>query len=279
VTVRSRPDELVERVSAELNEAKAVLAQIENAWDACMPRLRRAGAMVSEASELCQKVGEQEPPELDLARQRLKRLGEALAKDPLSVTPAELDALETSATALRDDLGALAQLKDEIGGLLMGARELLEELRRAQRDGEAAHADVLVKIEAPTVPEPVGHTRIEEELEQVVELSEAGAWRQTRDALGQWSTRASSLLEQARTIASDNRAPIEARNQLRGRLEAYQAKAKQLGLIEDLELSDVYERAHAALYTAPTDLRHAEALLRRYQQALPGNPAAPELLM
>lgn len=278
-TVRLTPGGLVERMSAAVDEVKAVLAQIATAWDAFAPRLHRIRTIVEESCELCLGLGDSDPRELDLARQRLTQLSEALGKDPLSVAAADIEALERSVAALHADLGALAALRDEIGERLAAARSLLEELLHAQGESEAAHAEVLVKIEAPAVAEPVALVGIEAELKQVVELSEAGEWRQASDALAQWTTRASSLVDEARMITADNRAPIEARNQLRGRLDAYQAKAKRLGRIEDAELSDLYERAHGTLYTAPTDLEHAEALLRQYQQALAADPAAKELRM
>ncbi len=77
-----------------------------------------------------------------------------------------------------------------------------------------------------------------------------------------------SLLEQARRIARENRAPIETRNELRGLLDACQAKTARLGLIEDLELSGMFKQAHDSLYTAPTDLFEATALVHRYRHAL-----------
>lgn len=271
-----RPDELVERLSAGVYEAKAVLAQVGTAWDGFTPPLRRMGEMVRENSELCRQLGETEPQELTLARQGLTRLHEEVARDPLSVEPGDIEALKASMADLRAHLDAIAQLKGAIGERLAGARTLLEELRRAQREGEAGHADVRVKIAFPAVSEPVGLADIEAELDQVVELSEGCAWRQAHDALAQWTKRANSLLEQARTTAADHRAAIEARNQLRGRLEAYQAKVKCLGLLEDPELSGLFERAEGALYTAPTDLEHAEGLVRRYQRALASDSSRRE---
>lgn len=276
--VRSSPAELVERMSAGVEQAKVVLAQFGNAWKAVDPHLRHAQTLVGESAALCQSVGESKPDELDRAHQRLTELIQDLAKDPLSVKQSKVEALKTSVAALRADLQALAELRDEIGARLAEARGLLAELNRAQEECEAAHAEVLVKIAAPTVPEPVTARGVEAELEQVVELSEAGAWRQTRDALAQWTTRASSLLEKARRTVAANRDPIEARDQLRGRLDAFQAKANRLGLIEDPELADIFERAQATLYTAPTDLARAETLVCLYQQGLAGTVASEEVV-
>ena len=48
--------------------------------------------------------------------------------------------------------------------------------------------------------------------------------------------------------------PMIERDQLRGRLDAYRAKAHGLGLDEDDDVTETYERSQAALYVAPADL-------------------------
>jgi hypothetical protein len=58
------------------------------------------------------------------------------------------------------------------------------------------------------------------------------------------------------------------RRELRGRLDAYCAKASGLGLSEDLELSRLHDAAQHALYIAPADLEHADDLVREYQHAI-----------
>jgi hypothetical protein len=78
-------------------------------------------------------------------------------------------------------------------------------------------------------------------------------------------------LEDALRTHLANRAPIEARDQFRALLEAYQVKAKRLGLLEDPRLADIFDRAHDALYTAPTDLALAARLVRSYQESLSGS--------
>ena len=75
-------------------------------------------------------------------------------------------------------------------------------------------------------------------------------------------------LDEARRAACADRAPVEARNQFRALLEAYQVKAQRLGVVEDPELEQTFARAHEALYTAPTDLALAAQLVRRYQELI-----------
>jgi hypothetical protein len=161
---------------------------------------------------------------------------------------------------------------------LEDARNVLEGLRRSTLEGEKAHAEALVKIVAPAVPKPLPfESSMEAQLEDIAERPALGAWREARAALEQWTLRARSLVDQADQITAENRVPIEERNQLRGRLDAYQAKAGKLGLIEDLDLSSMFDEAYEALYTAPTDLARAAELVRCYQQALEERPAGEGL--
>ena len=56
--------------------------------------------------------------------------------------------------------------------------------------------------------------------------------------------------------------------ELRGRLDAYQAKAGRRGLAEDPVLAPLAERARAALYTAPCELDVARGAVNAYQDAV-----------
>jgi hypothetical protein len=61
---------------------------------------------------------------------------------------------------------------------------------------------------------------------------------------------------------------IDRRDELRGLLDAYQARAAKLGGAEDSELEKRYDRARDLLWTAPCDLPAAAAAVTGYQQAV-----------
>src|SRR5262249_23631584 len=86
-----------------------------------------------------------------------------------------------------------------------------------------------------------------------------------------------TLLTEARRIADESRVPIRARNELRGRLDAYRAKAQQIGRLEDTDATRAYDRAHRVLYTAPTDLVTASELVERYQDIVSPPARPPEV--
>lgn len=128
---------------------------------------------------------------------------------------------------------------------------------------------MLVKISVPSAPgAPELPGDVIRELDEVAALARGGAWREARRRLDGWNDRTSRLLRDAERILQANRAPLEARNQLRSLLEAYQVKAGRVGAIEDPELERTCAQAHEVLYTAPTDLARAAQLVRRYQELL-----------
>jgi len=277
--VRCTPEELLGRMSAEFDESKTVIATIGEAWDTLIPRVRAARAALDSSAELSRALGDAEPAELDQARRRLTELARSLAKDPLSVSAADVEALEASLQAIQSDLEGVGEVRRDITQLLVDARETLEQLRRVVQDGETTHEEVLIKISSLAVPKPLRlPDALEQQLTDVAELSDQGEWREARAALEQWRIRAVSLLDEAQRIAAENRAPLQTRTQLRGLLDSYQAKATRLRLIEDAELSAIYDEAHETLYTAPTDLVHASELISRYREALGENPPAREVL-
>ena len=65
-------------------------------------------------------------------------------------------------------------------------------------------------------------------------------------------------------------AAIDKRDELRGLLRAYKAKAARLGAAEDPDLAARHDQAHGLLWTAPCDLAAAEAAVAAYQRAILG---------
>jgi hypothetical protein len=161
---------------------------------------------------------------------------------------------------------------------LAAAHTLLDEARAAAADAREAHGTALEKIAGAAVAAPpVVAGDLAAELDRVAALANGGgAWLEADAALGRWTARATALRDDARRAAAANRAPIGERNELRGLLGAYQAKAQRLRLLERPALAQLFERAHRALHTAPTDLGQATLLVREYQRAVSGAPAARE---
>jgi hypothetical protein len=75
-------------------------------------------------------------------------------------------------------------------------------------------------------------------------------------------------LSDARALLANLTGLLDRRAELRGRLEAYRAKATGRGHAEDPELGALHRRARDVLFTAPCDLRAATVAVAHYQRAV-----------
>ena len=272
-TARLGVDDLLAYMSNVFDEVKDVVASFARAWN-LEPRRHAVEAHLTELAELARQLGEPEPKELAPGRHRLLELAAARERDPLSVAPVELERIESSIRTASAELRELVEFRTDFDGHLLPARELMAALLRAQEECELAHRTLLVKIVGPSVREPITFgTEVSAQLEHVTELADAGAWREAHRALDEWTRRSSALLAKAERSTIENQAPIQERNQLRGLLDAYRAKAVRAGREEDPELSRLLGLAQTTLFTAPTDLGRARELVRLCQQRLLGAPS------
>jgi hypothetical protein len=274
ITIRCTADELLERMSQAFDQAKTAVAAFGDAWGALTPRVSAAQAALEQAQAVAAGLGESHRRDLDEAARAVARLATSASADPLTTAPEELDRLVESLHEIRRDLDATATLRREFDARVADARALLATLETTAGEGRAAHEEALVKISAPAAPEPSARQDdLAGELEEIVSLTRSGAWRDARQRLDAWTSRTEAQLDDARHVLHANRATIEARNQFRALLEAYQVKAQRLGVVETPELEQIFARAHEALYTAPTDLALVAQLVRRYQELISSRSA------
>jgi hypothetical protein len=269
VTVHCTAEELLERMSLAFDQVKTVVARFGDAWNALTPRVTAAQTALDEAQELAAGLDERHRRDLDEAAPAVAGLVTAASVDPLSTAPRDLDRLIESLREIGRDLDATAALRREFDARVADARALQASLEATAGEARSAHDEALQKISVPSAPEPPAlPDDLGAQLDEIASLARAGAWRDARHKLDAWTSRTQALLDEARDAVRANRAPIEARNQFRALLEAYQVKAQRLGVVEDPELERVFAHAHESLYTAPTDLALVAQLVRRYQELI-----------
>ena len=271
VAQRCTADELITGMSASFDQVKEVVARVGDSWQTLIPKIDAGRRLLQESRALGERAPGSDHRQLDAMSTKLEALGASVTSDPLSVLVRDVDDLVQAITAARDELDASVAFHRGFEAKILAARELLEQVRATQQDAAAAHAELVLKIASPTAPlPPVADEGLEVELTHIADLAERGAWGEARQSMNRWTTRADSLLEEARKAADTSRAPIDSRNQFRALLEAYRVKSRRLGRLEDPELAAIFARAKEVLYTAPTDLAAAAQLVRSYQQALNG---------
>lgn len=268
--IHCSPPELLGRMRAAFDQVVAVIAACNQNWSVADTRLHPVEDQLAEAGRLAADAGDAHRPELERARQQLDGWRRSAMCDPLATCDFPVDATSASLGAVCDDLRRLLQLRDNLTPRLDEARAMLSQLRTATAAAADARAEAVAKIAHPAVVEPSPVAAQEEVLGRVTALSAQGDWRAAANLLGQWTTRARDSLAEAQGALATNQAPIAARDELRGRLDAYRGKAYRLGLLEDPTVAGLYAQAKDVLFTAPTDLDEANQLVRRYQQALAG---------
>jgi hypothetical protein len=105
-------------------------------------------------------------------------------------------------------------------------------------------------------------------LAALAELRAGGRWGRLAAELDAAEQDAAAAASDCRAAERAALAPLDRRNELRGLLDAYRAKAARLGTVENAGLEELYGRARGLLWTAPCDTGAAAAAVSGYQQAV-----------
>jgi hypothetical protein len=128
---------------------------------------------------------------------------------------------------------------------------------------------------APTVAGPDERLRL-----RITGLRSASAGREDDPRLPGMLTAlersAARALRQTKLASDQLDAMLATRNELRGRLGAYKARAGETGRAEDPRLNRLYQLAYDHLYTAPCDLTAALAAVDAYVAAMRGPDPAED---
>ena len=268
---RCTPEDLTERMGAAFEDVKQLVLTVDEVWGRGVARAAAAREAALELEERSGRLGGSQPAPLVGVHASLRAIADELLADPLSIDLSRLDDVEGALERTRQEIEDAEAVRSDLDARLDAARTLLGELDAAIAAGADAGAEATAKVAAAEVvePQPPDHAA-GEELDHAVALLTRGDWAAGAAALVTWRRATEALLDRAREIERRNRAPLEVRNELRGRLDAFHAKAAGLGRLEDDVLQAWFDEARTELYTAPTDLVRAAELVRSYQAALAG---------
>ncbi|MEM7275157.1 MAG: hypothetical protein AAF547_18895 [Actinomycetota bacterium] len=246
---------------------RAGVTEVDQLWVSVLPRVDSARGTLD---RLEHEAGELEivEPLIGRARALAEDLAERLVSDPASVTVADGANLDAQVAKAAKQMAVLRTGHDRLDADFESTEELLASLRVLRARAEAARVEAMTKIvdpdglvRVPSVELLDGPDGMAKRLDDLFDGAATAAWTQKRTLLDSWLTTARKLEAQLQRAEDANRTPLEARNELRGRLQAYAAKIAATGRAEDIDLAEVVDRARAQLYTAPTDLAAAEAAI------------------
>ncbi|MBB4771961.1 hypothetical protein [Actinomadura livida] len=276
---RERRVTLVEAVELMSGAYEFVAGEIDAAdaaWSALLLPLEEVEACWRETARVAHSLDGTRHPELDRVGRELTALGRVVRTDPLSLVrdgradTARLDRVRTVLTSLGDELAGVARMREDYAEHVARVTACIEEVEDTEQRARDAYTTVLTKIRSPNVPEPARGLAAElrDRLTALERLREAGRWVELAGRFAGLERAAGEALERARGELRLSTGLLDRRGELRGRLEAYRAKAARLGLAEDERLTGLYGEARDVLWTAPCDLRRATAVVAEYQRAI-----------
>lgn len=279
--------QLVARMNRGYAEVLDVVAAADAVWSALPARIDLLSAELRRVSELAHSAGVRpgtHPAGDDLERVtgELTALRAEVISDPLAfwlpdpgrATPgggrpdtARYDRAARTLDDIRREVDAVFGVRKNAEARLLGLRDVLSRADRTLAEARAARVEVLSKIAASEVPAVSGPpVALQQQLATAGDYRRRAQWHRLSPLLDALEVRAEEELERARSSLSAVTAPLAIRAELRGRLDAYRAKAVRLGKDDDPLLAERYDAARRLLWTAPCDLRAAEGAVQRYQE-------------
>jgi hypothetical protein len=290
--VSMTPRDLYGAMERALDAVSIDIAAIEAAWAEGLARLEVLTATWQSLTVAASEVGEEVNPDLISGGELVRAAALAMGFDPLSQS-AVLDDAEARLSRAQSRIVELKRRRDGLPGRLEAAHRSLEAVAATAAEGQAAGDRAREKIadpeglQAALSPGVLDDDRrgLRPWLARLTAGAQRGAWREADADLDEWERAAAGALATAQQVVDANSAPLDRRAELRGRLDGLSAKAARLGLREDPVIDAVRAQARAVLYSAPCDLRRADALvnslavtLSRQHQAGPtaGRPGQGE---
>jgi hypothetical protein len=273
---------MVRVISAAYQGVAETITSMFALRDMALPRLDELDATLSQATQEARAVGVRLPNDALATRRQLDELRQQAGRDPLSVDIDQIPALGAAVERVRAELAEATKMLANIDQAFAGLESSLDaaevDIGEAGKAVETAsikiagvkagRADVLALEKAAA-----GLRAALAEVRDRAATDRPGADRAAR-AL---EPRIAALRADAEHLSITASEPIAMRQELRGRLDAYRAKAYSLGRGEDTFLDRLYRAAREVLYTAPCDLTGAERRLAAYQAAVLASPVEDRL--
>jgi type II secretory pathway component PulJ len=268
-TVPSTIDDALTQMSSDYDIVAQLVSSVAEAWGQRTEELRELAAAVTALDVHLREAGLRRPNELRTIGDAIAELEAVARDDPLALDATAIDELQVRAQRIASLVHDEVRENQQRHADRLAARECIEaalELVKDCRDQLRRSSEkVVVRDDTwralDTFAEELGRLRSEAEKPAHADGSGIATARGLRD-------RADLVSEDVRRFARSEGAGLRRRDELRGLLGAYLAKAQAIGLGEDGEVDRAYAAARDALYAAPCDLDAAERLVADFQQAM-----------
>jgi hypothetical protein len=251
-----------------------VVSAAETVWNEAADQLQQAAAALAGARRQADGISDEALGQaLDQAETDLARLRDQLNSDPLAlwrhgqVDVSQLNRLREQTAAAVAAASRLAALRDDADRRIATVTATVTTARAAYQDALSARELVRTKI-AAAVPAPPPVADLARRLDGLDAIRTAGRWARLAAELDAVQQQAAAAAKSCHDAQREALALLERRNELRGLLEAYRARAASLGAAEDAGLDVLERQARELLWSAPCDLAAGADAVTSYQQAV-----------
>jgi ElaB/YqjD/DUF883 family membrane-anchored ribosome-binding protein len=267
--------EAVVQMKRAFTTLAAEVTAAENVWNEISDGLRQVADRLDEARRQSAQLADGELTDaLPQADSALDQLRERLNSDPLSlwrqnrVDTGQLDRLREQAAAVAARSADLARTIKEADQRIAEVSAAVAATAQARQDATAARERAAARVLVTALDPLPDISGLDSRLGGLAGLKAAGRWTRLASELDLVGKLVSAALRQCREAEQAAAGLLGRRDELRGLLDAYRAKAGRLGGAEDTVLDASYRQAHDLLWTAPCDLVAATAAVTGYQQAV-----------
>jgi hypothetical protein len=256
-------DPLLGRMNKAFIGGRDGLLEIDTAWKTLDAKMSVVMAFLdARRGETAASV-----PEL---RRAIEVLRPRVMSDPLGVAAEFEKRIDAAFARIRADIEKLEYLRKNYRPELARTRELLAVLGSLREQNDRVFAEYREKIAGWRAPEfPLPPQRIGDLSAQLTRLEKSGGDGACLELEMCGNEIRHLIAEEERTL-NQNRAPLDFRRELRGRLAALKAKAHARGSAEDPTLVRLAQRANDLLYGRPTPIEEASGLVSQYEARLNG---------
>ena len=263
------PEQLLAEMDVAFADVRAVIATVEAAWSEAIAWTSRSRTRIEEIMADAAALDEPVPTVVDGLARQIDGVAEVALADPLTWISTVTEGIDVQLARAEVDLATARALCDGWLGQLAAARCVLDDLSIAVAASDAVAARAVAGIAgAAAAPVADPSSGLAAELDALAATAGTVPWSDLGAALADWRRQVRSARDVAAARAADDQKRLDERDEMRSRLDAYEAKAAALDLLEDPELTARHRRAHEALYTAPTDLVGAGRLVDGYRDEL-----------
>jgi hypothetical protein len=268
------PVQLLAAMTNAFDIAKNAVLEVDAAWLRLESAIAASEAEIVSLEKLAVSLGQGNFAQLSLARQKIIALGGKIERDPLGVSSEFDGEIIPLVAGVKARLAGLVQQEKEIALNFAIAHSLLSQLNQLHGQTVTIFSETKEKIaDCSSLQAPLEQAQVDALSQWLrrleIKLSE-NSLNSIRIGLENWIVKVKEYIAAEERVYAASKAALELRAELRGRLDALQAKALARGMAENAILSQLAAQAQRLLYTRPTFLAKAAELVTQYEKALNG---------